>query len=69
MCAFGHLITVYGLSAYVFKRHLAGKEESGDFDEKLKLFIVGQETNCRVHVSEDFFRFVFFFEILFFTNF
>ena len=68
MCAFGHLITVYALSAYVFKRHLAGIEESGDFVEKLKLFVVGQETTCRVHVSEDF-SYVFFLRNVFFYEF
>ena len=49
MCAAGHLVTVYALSAYVFKRHLANVENA-TFIEKLKLFVVGAETTCRVQV-------------------
>ena len=49
MCAFGHLITVYALSAYVFKRHCANVACDGLVD-KLKLFVTGAETSCRVKV-------------------
>ena len=52
MCAAGHLVTVYALSAYVFKRHLANVENA-TFIEKLKLFVVGAETTCRVQVIAD----------------
>ena len=52
MCAAGHLVTVYALSAYVFKRHLANVENA-TFIEKLKLFVVGAETTCRVQVVSD----------------
>jgi len=47
MCAFGHLITVYALSAFVFSRHQANVA-CHNLVDKLKLFVTGAETSCRV---------------------